>query len=693
MALTRKPEKLALLVALLGTLTVLIIFLTDLALSYQRDIDAGETRLRQFSVMMAEHTARAFEAVDVLVKEVATDLSLNRMDWPDWEPVRGWEYIAQRHSRAMPQLRDLSIFDALGNQRFNSSFYPTPQINVSDLPYFSALAGGAPWASFGPYVSRNSERYTYAITHRLSGPSNSFAGVAFAAIEPAYMQDFCWANRLSDDFDAVLTNARGEIIASCRPSDLSTRSGILGKQAGKALFGGKAAGMIPESGIVEANGLLISTSLVPGFSDLRMVAIMPTDSLLTNWRNRLFEIGTLGIMLSALLIFGAVLVRRQVNDLRSMAEALADSRDLLEERIDQATAALAAEKDAAERANAAKSRFLAAASHDLRQPLHALSLFTTDLLRQAAAGKLREVPRIAEQIAASTQTLGDMLNALLDISRLDIDGVRANQQAFPLAELFRRLNDAFFRQAEAHELRLRFHATRYYVYSDPQLLERMLGNLISNALRYTPAGGAILVGTRQQGKHLRIEVRDSGIGIAREHRAAIFAEFYQVANVAREQDGGLGLGLSIVQRLAKGLGIEVALDSEIGHGTTFSLCLERAAEPASSPISARREAHNGLVHFVGDSPELATCRELIASWNYATSGGDRLSVERLRSDTVVVCDAGQIPDVAPETALIVIGASSHANLPASAHVLALPIRPARLRALLRASAPRGPAAG
>ena len=106
------------------------------------------------------------------------------------------------------------------------------------------------------------------------------------------------------------------------------------------------------------------------------------------------------------------------------AEALADSRDLLEERIDQATAALAAEKDAAERANAAKSRFLAAASHDLRQPLHALSLFTTDLLRQAAAGKLREVPRIAEQIAASTQTLGDMLNALLDISRLDIDGVR-----------------------------------------------------------------------------------------------------------------------------------------------------------------------------------------------------------------------------------------------------------------------------
>lgn len=692
MQLTRKPEKLALLVALLGTLTVLVIFLTDLMLSYQRDIDSGETRLKQFSVMMAEHTARAFEAVDVLVKEVATDLSLNRADWPDWEPVKGWEYIAQRHSRAMPQLRDLSVFDALGNQRFISSYFPSPQINISDRPYFATLARGTPWTTYGPYVGRNSDHYTYAIAHRLSGPGNSFAGAAFAAIEPAYMQDFCWANRLSDDFDAVLTNAKGEIVASCRPSDLSPRSGILGQQAGVALFDGRAAGMIPETGIVEVSGLLISTTPVPGFSDLRMVAMMPTDSLLANWRNRLFEIGTLGIMLSALLFFGAVLVRRQVRDLRAMAEALADSRDLLEERIDQATAALAAEKDTAERANAAKSRFLAAASHDLRQPLHALSLFTTDLLRQAAAGKLREVPRIAEQIAASTQTLGDMLNALLDISRLDIDGVRANLQPFPLAAVFQRLHDAFFRQAEAHQLRLRFHTPRYFVYSDPQLLERMLGNLISNALRYTPAGGAIVVGARLQGDRLRIEVRDSGIGIAREHRAAIFAEFYQVANVAREQDGGLGLGLSIVQRLAKGLGIEVSLASQIGNGTTFSLLVERAAEQATPSVRSNREASNGAVHFVGESEELAACRELIASWSYATSSGDRQSVERLRSDTIVVCDAAWVPDLDPGMALIVIGPSGGAPLPANAHVLAPPVRPARLRALLRASAPRGPIA-
>jgi len=688
--LTRKPEKLALIVALAGTLTVLLVFLTDLTLSYQRDIDSGEKRLQQFTVMMAEHTARSFEAVDVLVKEVATDLSSNRIDWPEWESVRGWEYIAQRHSRAMPQLRDLIVFDEQGNQRFISTYFPPPPINVRDRPYFITLENGALWSTFGPYVGRNSGRYTYAIAHRINGPEKRFAGAAFAAIEPAYMQDFCWANRLSDNFDAVLTNLRGEVIASCRPADLSTHSGILGRPAGDILFGGRPAGRIPETGLARGNGLLISTSPVPGFSDLRLVAIMPTESVLTNWYNRLFEIGTLGAMLSALLFFGALLVRRQVGELRAMAEALAESRDQLEDRIDTATAALAAEKDAAERANAAKSRFLAAASHDLRQPLHALSLFTTDLLRQASAGRLREVPRIAEQISASTQTLGEMLNALLDISRLDIDGVRADIQAFPLDAVFRHLHDAFHRQADAQQLRLRFHPTRLYLRTDPRLLERMIGNLISNALRYTPAGGSVLVGARLQGDKVRIEVRDSGIGIAREYRTAVFAEFFQVANVAREHDGGLGLGLSIVERLAKGLDIQVTLASQIGNGTRFGLLVAREKSIASS--SQRQKASVGLVHLIGNSAELAACRELITSWHYETSSGDRQSVERLRSDTIVICDADSIPDIDPEMALIVLGSNPATAAPRGTHTLTLPLRPARLRALLRASSSRNPTA-
>lgn len=682
----RKPEQLALTLALAGTLAVLVAFLVDLTLSYKREIDSGEQRLQQFSVMMAEHTARSFEAVDVLVKEVATDLSRNLTEWPQWEPARGWEYIAQRHSRAMPQLRDLIIFDHLGNQRFISTYFPPPTLNMRDRPYFAALEKGAPWTTYGPYVERNSGRYTYAIAHRLSDAENRFTGIAFASIEPAYMQDFCWANRFSDEFDAVLTNARGDIVASCRPADLSTHSGILGRPAGSILFEGRPEGLIPETGLARGNGLLISTSPVPGFPDLRMVAIIPTDSVLAGWRHRRFEIATLGTMLIALMFSGALLLRRQVAELREMTEALTESRDQLEIRINQATAALAAEKDLAERANAAKSRFLAAASHDLRQPLHALSLFTTDLLRQAAAGQLREVPRIAVQISASTRTLGDMLNALLDISRLDIDGVRADIQVFPLRQVFEQLRGAFERQAEAQGLRLRFHKTDFQVLSDPRLLEQMIGNLIANALSYTPAGGSVLVGARWRQDRVCIEIRDSGIGIAREHQAAIFAEFFQVANSAREQDGGLGLGLSIVDRLARGLGIEVSLKSEIGNGSNFGLLVERSLTPVQAQVASPKSA--GRIHFIGDSSELNDCRELADSWSYQTSSGDWSSVARLPSDTIVICDAKAAPEEAPDLPLIVVGPTSADKLPDKAHALGLPLRPARLRALLRASAVR-----
>lgn len=690
----RKPEKLALIVALGSTLAVFLAVLTDLGLSHRRDLQTGEQRLQQFSVMMAEHTARAFEAIDVLVKEVSIDLSKNRYEWQQWSDVRGWEYIAQRHTRAMPQLRDLIVFDQEGNQRFISTYFPAPRINVRDRPYFIDLENGARWSTYGPYIGRNSGRYTYAIAHRLEDENQQFSGAAFAAIEPAYMQDFCWANRLADEFDAVLTNRKGEIIASCRPADLSPQSGILGRTAGKILFDGRADGLIPETGLANGNGLLISVSPIPGFPDLRLVAMMPTKTVLANWWGRFYEIGTLATLISVLLITGAILLRRQVAELRKLAEALGESRQQLTIRIDEATAELAKEKDIAERANAAKSRFLAAASHDLRQPLHALSLFATDLTRKATNAQLREVPRIAEQINASAQTLSEMLNALLDISRLDIDGVRAEIQTFALNDVLDRVFSAFHRQAAAHQLRFRVKKTRVYLRSDPRLLERMLGNLASNAIRYTPEGGSILIGARRQGSKIRIEVRDSGIGISREHRAAIFTEFFQVANAAREQDGGLGLGLSIVDRLAKGLDIEISLASRVGDGTTFGLLTERAA-PLPVADKTAQAPRNGHIHMIGNSPALQTCQTMIQDWNYVCTSNEAMPLEKLPGEAILICDADQIPDERDDLPLIILG---NGTLPASktrqgSHVLSLPIRPARLRALLRASATRGPASG
>jgi len=677
----RKPEVPILYVALICTLTVLVVFLTDLVLARQRDLEAGEQRVQRFGVMMAEHTARSFDAIDMLLREMASDLSLGRRDWTDWDPNQGWEYVAQHHSRAMPQLRDLAIFDRLGNQRFISTYFPPPQISIRSRPYFGLLESGADSVAFGPYVSQNSGRYTYIIGHRIATVDGRFAGVILGALEPAYLQDFCWANRLSDDFEAVLINDSNQIVASCRPTDLSRQSPLMGAAADEALFGGKLRDLVPPVGVNRGNDLLVSVSPVPGFADLRILTAIPEASLLTNWYNRLIELSTLGTLITVVMLVGGLIIRRQVRDMATMTEQLAASHEHLEERIRAATEELAGQKDAAEHANRAKSRFLAAASHDLRQPLHALSLFAADLQRQARSGSAQDLPRLAEQIASSTALLGELLDSLLDISRLDVAGVEPEIRSFPLQPLFERLNSAFRRAAVDRNLSLHFRATRRWLDSDPVMVERIIANLLSNALCYTPSGGRILVAARLRGEEVRIEVRDSGIGIAPEHQAAIFAEFYQVGNPAREPNKGLGLGLSIVDRLARALGVKLSLRSRPGAGATFALHIP-LHYPSVRELPSCRPRSEGLVVLFGDSEELSACRKLLESWNYT------VEVSRGHyqppAGAIIIADAARIEEIAqrgPQAPVIAIGASIQ-ELPPGIHALPLPVRPAKLRALV-----------
>lgn len=683
--LKRKPETLALFVALIGTLTVLFVFLADLLVARHRDFEAGERRLQHFGIMMAEHTARSFEALDVLLREMSADLSRSRRDWEKWEPSQGWEYVAQRHSRAMPQLRDLIIFDRDGNQRFISSYFPTPRINVKDRPYFIALAEGAEATTYGPYVGRNSGRYSYAIARRINNEDGAMSGVAFAAIEPAYLQDFCWSNRLSDDFEAVLINAKGQIIASCRPTDLSALSPVLGSVAADTLFAGQLRGLLPETGLASGNDMLISVSPVPGFSDLRILTAIPESTLLANWRSRLIELSTLALLVTAVLLVGGLLVRRQVREMAALTAELAAGHEHLEARIRAATLELAGQKDTAERANRAKSRFLAAASHDLRQPLHALSLFAADLLRQLRNGTNNSLPRVAEQIATSTAMLSELLDSLLDISRLDVVGVKPEIRLFPLGPLFERLADSVRRAALDHAITLRIRPTALWVESDPVMIERIIANLLSNALRYTPAGGRVLVAARQRGSEVLIEVRDNGMGIAPEHQAAIFAEFYQIGNEAREHNKGLGLGLSIVDRLARALNIDVRLNSRLGEGTTFALRL-RGGRPMLGQPTEQLPAPLGKVHCIGNSEALLETIRLAEHWNYTVSHDDGADEELPPHNSVIICEMALAEAISRElgaaTPLIVLVSGEHPEIPPGAHALLLPVRPARLRALL-----------
>ena len=217
------------------------------------------------------------------------------------------------------------------------------------------------------------------------------------------------------------------------------------------------------------------------------------------------------------------------------------------------------------------------------------------------------------------------------------------------------------------------------------MLERILANLISNALRYTPVGGRVLVAARQRGSEIQIEVRDNGMGIAPENQAAIFAEFYQVGNQAREQNKGLGLGLSIVDRLARALTVKISLRSQLSEGTTFALRV-----PASHPGNLNQQEKLpplvGKVHFIGHSDHLQLCLQLVEGWHYAISRDDSATPARAPRDAILVVDDELAAAVSAEqavgTPLIVLVRDGQQKLPPGAHALPTPVRPAKLRALL-----------
>ncbi len=399
----RRPDLVVLAVVLVGTLVTVATFLSGLWLSRDNELEIGERRVRDFGIMVGEHTARSFEAVDILLREIATDLSERQRDWESWEASRGWNYLATHHATSLPQLRDLIIFDREGLQRYISTYFPTPRINVRDRPYFVALEEGQASAAFGPYIGRNSGRYTYALARRIDDAQHKFAGVAFASIETGYFQDFCWANRLADDFESLIINAKGQIVATCRPTDLSKQSPTLGAPALEVLYGGRLRDWLPATGVARNNGLIASLSPVPGFSDLRVLTVLPEASLLAAWQSRVEQLGALVLLIALILLLGGWLVRRQVLQMQAMTKALEDSHEQLAERVREATNELAVQKDEADRANRAKSRFLAAASHDLRQPMHALALFAADLQRQLRSGSTGELNRLSGQIATFDQ--------------------------------------------------------------------------------------------------------------------------------------------------------------------------------------------------------------------------------------------------------------------------------------------------
>ncbi|WDR07073.1 PAS-domain containing protein [Devosia rhodophyticola] len=292
-----------------------------------------------------------------------------------------------------------------------------------------------------------------------------------------------------------------------------------------------------------------------------------------------------------------------LSDVTARAEAeraLAQVNLSLEARVSERTAALTRVNSELEQARAKadaanhdKTRFLAAASHDLLQPLNAARLYTSTLIERAKATGLGE---LAQSIEASLTAVEDIMSALLDMSRIDSGALRPAPAPVRVRDLLTKIEVEFGPMARERGVQLVVIPTKATVVADRMLVGRILQNLVSNAIKYTPPGGRVLVGARRRGSRIRLDVIDSGIGFNKDQHKLVFAEFSRLERGARMAQG-LGLGLSIVQRLVTALGLVLELDSIEGHGSRFSLFLAAARDDqrADEPDLPEREVSFGLL--------------------------------------------------------------------------------------------------
>ena len=455
-----------------------------------------------------------------------------------------------------------------------------------------------------------------------------------------------------------------------------------------------------------AGGVVASQSYLPHAArNVLSLAILPTAlRLISFWELRYLP------MALTLCLFYLFLLAYARTQSRQLGEAI--RLKLEKEQLVEALQAEKSEADEArlraEQANLAKTRFLAAASHDLRQPMHALGLFSASLQEMRIDPEKRAV---VDNIFASIDALESLFVELLDLSRLEAGFTKPLPRHLLLADVFTRVRAQYAPIAAAKPLDLCVDAGGAAVFADPALLERMLGNLVANAIQYTP-GGSVTMTARMASDSVVVSVSDTGPGIAEEHRERVFEEFFQIGNPERDRRKGLGLGLAIVRRIATLTGTPLQLHSQVGRGSRFELVLplgdaaqvqpDDAVAPSAGTtdilhgrsiliVDDERSVRDGMATLLerwGCSPiPAASCSEALSA--VQTSQPDLIVADlRLRdgSSGIDTIDAVREAMGRQLPALIITGDTTmEAIRQVTQHSLPLlhkPVRPVRLRAAL-----------
>jgi len=615
-----------------------------------------------------EQAQAAADKIGQFIKEIESQVGwTTQLPWSA-STTEQRRFDSLRLLRQVPAITELSQLDSSGKERLRVSRIAMDELDsnrdFSKEPKFTEAVANKVY--YGPvYFRRESEPY---MTLALAGTRRE-AGVSVAEVSLKLIWDVVSQIKIGEHGQAYVVDAEGRLIAHpdislvLRNTDMTRLPQV---KAARSAATGTPIEPVQVGQDVRGRNVLTAYAPVAPLG-WQLFAELPVSEAYAPLYQSMARSGALLLAgLALAFLAGLFLVRRMVlpihairagaahigsgdltqrisittgdelealaDQFNRMAEQLQDSYAYLERKVEERTHQL-------ELANLAKSRFLAAASHDLRQPLHALGLFVAQLRDHM---KSAEGGRLVERIDAAVTAMNELFNALLDISKLDAGVLSANLVEFPISQVLRRIESTFAEAAREKGLSFQLVLSSAWVRSDPILLERIILNLVSNAVRYTTSG-SVVVGCRRRGDTVHIEVWDTGPGIPENQRRNIFGEFYRLAG--DNTHGGLGLGLAIVDRLCKLLGHQIQLVSTMGKGSRFSVAMPMVAARAQivepQPAEVAINATRGKLVIVVDDDELVleSMGGLLRSW------GCRVVAAATPDEALADLGPGERPDL------------------------------------------------
>jgi len=560
----RPPDELKGILRLLVMLVVVLMLLGSagfLVHLRQSTLDDAEANTVGVARLLDETLTRTLGTTDMLLRRMAEIARAHHHGRISAEQERAELGDLQA---SLPERGSIVVIDSKGDTI--ASLVPSvvgSPVNLSDRPWFKAHAEGTELVIAPMVFARFSNNLIFTVSRRVSDDQGNFIGVVACGIHAIYFTNF---------YNSLVLG-QGGVIAAAGPDGLILRQPNPELYVNRSVQGGAiftAASRTP-------TGTIVGTSQFDGIErintyrrlkdyDIVVVAGMSVDEVLAPWWS------TAGALCLALLMAGTAVAGLAMMAFRGIGREQAILAGL-EQRVQERTEEAEHRAEEARLANESKTRFLAAASHDLRQPLQAAGMFAEVLsARITDPATVSVVDKLRRSIEATNSLLG----SLLDVSALEAGKITPNLSAFRLMPLLAALVDQIEPEATARGLSIGAVPTKARIVSDPVLLERLLRNLLVNAVRYTETGG-VLIGCRHRGDHVAIQVWDTGIGIPASQVAKVFDDFTRIDRPGAAVDSrGLGLGLGVVRRMAGLLDHPLEVRTLSGRGSCFGVVVPRA---------------------------------------------------------------------------------------------------------------------